>query len=233
MSVDSTLSPAGSTDSQVVVLAIDTAGPVVGVALWAGGRATERTERVRRGAEARLLPWAIELLEERGLVLADVEGIAASKGPGAFTGIRVGLAAAAGLAHGLGVPLWCEMSLTSRARRVEGQVLSMLDARKERVYAALYDAEGALIQGPEDVAPQIAASWVAPGGRVTGEGALVYREILESHGQIILEDAENPGVMALAELGAAALSRGEGGDPVRVEPLYLREPDAKPPKTGV
>jgi len=217
----------------MVVLAIDTAGPVVGVGLWARDRATERTERVRRGAEGRLVPWALELIEERGLKMADVQGVAVCKGPGAFTGIRVGMAAGAGLAHGLGVPLWSAMSLSTRAWRVGGPVLSVLDARKGRVYAALFDGDGEVVRGPGDVDPDVAISWGHPRLAATGEGAIVFREKFEAAGLIVVEDAENPAVMALAERGAAALRRGEGVDPVTVEPLYLREPDAKPPKTGV
>ncbi len=217
----------------MVVIAIDTAGPVVGVALHAEGRATERIDRVRRGAEALLVPWAIELLQERGLALSDLDGVAVCKGPGAFTGIRVGMATAAGLAHGLDVPLWSGMSLESRASRVGGEVLSLLDARKGRVYAALYGPSGELVTGPGDVAPAVAASWAAPGLTATGEGAVVYRDVWEAARLIVAEDAENPSVSALAELAVRALARGEGADSVSVEPLYLREPDAKPPKTGV
>jgi tRNA threonylcarbamoyladenosine biosynthesis protein TsaB len=217
----------------VKVIAIDTAGPVIGVALASEGAFTERTERVRRGAEGRLLPWVLDLLNERGLRVSDLDGVAVAKGPGAFTGLRVGLSCGAGLAYGRGIGLWSEVSLRSRGLRVGGPVLAVLDARKGRVYAALYSDTGALLRGPSDVAPEVAASWGGPGLSVTGEGALVYRGVFEAAGLVVAPRAEDPSVGMLALLAVGAFERGEGGDPVKVEPLYVREPDAKPPKTGV
>jgi tRNA threonylcarbamoyladenosine biosynthesis protein TsaB len=217
----------------VKVIAIDTAGPVIGVSLAVDGVVTERTERVRRGAEGRLLPWVLDLLNAQGLRVSDLSGIAVAKGPGAFTGLRVGLACGAGLAYGRGIPLWTENSLRSRALRLGGPVLAALDARKGRVYAALYSDTGALLKGPSDVPPEDAASWAGSGMLVTGEGALAYRQVFEAAGCIVDPDAADPSVGMLASLAVDAFERGEGGDPVKVEPLYVREPDAKPPKTGV
>ena len=68
------------------VLSVDTAGPVVGVGLVWDGQVSVRTERVRRGAEALLVPWAQALLAERGGAFKDLDGVAVARGPGAFTG---------------------------------------------------------------------------------------------------------------------------------------------------
>lgn len=214
----------------MTVLAFDTAGPVIGVGLWTGDRALVRTERVRRGAEARLVPWAQELCAEAGLALDQVTGIGVAHGPGAFTGVRVGIATAVGLSMGLGCPLWTGSSLESRALRLggEGRVLALLDARKSRVYAALYDGT-ALVEGPADIDPEAAARWGA-GAVATGEGALVYQEKVVAAGGRVAADADDPAVGVLARLAAAGLAAGEGIDPASVEPLYLRDADAKKPK---
>ena len=87
------------------ILAIDTAGPVIGVALLVHEDVRVRTERVLRGSESRLAPWVAQLCEEAGMRVADIDAIAVSEGPGAFTGLRVGLATALGLAHGIGCPV--------------------------------------------------------------------------------------------------------------------------------
>lgn len=215
-----------------VVVALDTAGPVIGVALTDGTRVLSRTERVARGSEERLHPWIVALLAEGGWTTADLVGVAVAVGPGAFTGLRVGLAAGAGLAMALGLPVWPCSSLRSRAAAAgdgEAPLLVMLDARKGRVYAEVWEG-GASRVGPADLAPAQALAWVA--GRsflATGEGALVYGDDVRAAGGRVLDDADQPGVEALATLAVAALARGEGLAPERVEPVYLREADAALP----
>jgi tRNA threonylcarbamoyladenosine biosynthesis protein TsaB len=218
----------------VKVLAIDTVGPVIGVALRVDGETRERVERVSRGAETRLTPWVNELCAEAGIDLQDLDGIAVSRGPGSFTGLRVGLATAAGLSVGLGVPLWGAMSLEPRARRAQGQgtgVLALLDARRQRVYAAWFPVGGGM-HGPGDVDPATAIGWAAAPFVAVGEGAVVYREHVSRAGGHLAPDPDHPAVDALAQMGEEALLRGEGRDAVEVVPLYLRAPDARPPRSG-
>lgn len=214
------------------ILALDTTGPVIGVALRVGEETRSFTERITRGGETRLVPWARELVAEAGIALADLDGVAVAAGPGAFTGLRVGLATAAGIALAAGIPVWAGSSLESRAWPHRGgtPVLSMLDARKGRVYAALFDADGSVRSGPGDVAPSVAVGWGTSPFRATGEGALVYRNAVEAAGGVVVEDADDPCVHALAALGAQGLAAGEGVLPEQVRPVYLRDADAKPPK---
>ncbi|MBN2798751.1 MAG: tRNA (adenosine(37)-N6)-threonylcarbamoyltransferase complex dimerization subunit type 1 TsaB [Deltaproteobacteria bacterium] len=213
------------------IAAIDTTGPVIGVALLAEGRVLARSERVRKGAEALLIPWLQALCQQAEVPLASLDGVAVSHGPGAFTGLRVGLATAAGLAQGLGVPLWSTSSLDSRARRVrgEGQVLALIDARKGKAYAALYAADGALLRGPADLPPVEAIGWASAPFVATGEGAALWRELVEGAGGVVADDAADPAVDALALMGEVAIAAGLGREPHAVTPVYLREPDAKPP----
>lgn len=213
----------------MIVLAIDTAGPVIGVALRTPSGTSVRTERVDRGSETRLAPWAQALAAEAGVRLGDIDGVALSIGPGAFTGLRVGLATGLGLAIAAGVPVWATDSLTPRAGRLGGDGVVMLDARKGRVYAARY-AGGARVAEPADVPPEQALAGLTAPFRATGEGALVYRSLVEAAGGAVVAGADDPAVAVLAALGATALGRGEGRDPVAVRPLYLRDADATPPR---
>lgn len=214
-------------------LAIDTAGPVVGVAAFDGARVAVRTARAGRDVEAVLLDWVVECCAELGLTLTDIEGIAVAVGPGAFTGLRVGLSTAIGLALARSIPVWAGSSLVSRACRTSahGDVLALLDARKSRVYAALV-RDGVQITGPEDVAPEVAVAWMTAPFVATGEGALVYRAVVEAAGGSVAPDADDPAVDVLARLGAAALARGEGVAAAVVAPVYVREPDARPRAGG-
>lgn len=202
------------------LVAIDTSGPVIGVALLCGDDVRVRTERVARGAEARLVPWIQELAAEFGIALTALDGLAVGVGPGAFTGVRVGMATAAGLATALDRPLWGCDSLTPRAARVGPRALALLDARKGHVYAAAYDH--GVVREPADVTADEAASWLAPPFVATGEGALVYAALLQAAGAQIADHADDPAVDALARLAAPALARGDGRPAHRIAPTYVR-----------
>lgn len=212
----------------MAILAFDTCGPVLGVALLVGNTPGDdlmlRTERISRGAEAKLIPWALELLAEAGIGIADLKGVAAAVGPGAFTGIRVGLATAAGLAMARGVPFVGVGSLETRAVRVGGTVLSVLDARKSRVYAALYD-DLVELRPAADVSLSEALSWVSGPFVATGEGAVVFADAIQAAGGSVAPEADHPAVEVLACIAAMRILAGEGIDPVLAAPVYLRAPD--------
>ena len=192
----------------------------------------QRLERVQRGAEARLIPWALELVQEADIGLEDLDGVAVSIGPGSFTGLRVGMAAAMGLAQSLERPIWGSTSLHHRAMAAKGATtLVMLDARKGRVYAGLYGESGQCIRGPSDIAPEVALEWVDDADTVvTGEGALVYRELCEVRGLLFDDDPSSPAVTTLATLGASAIRSGLGQSAITLSPQYFRDADAKKPK---
>ncbi len=218
------------------VLAIDTAGPVIGVGLRCGDVVIARSARITRGAEALLVPWARELVEEAGIAMSDIDAVGVAAGPGAFTGLRVGISTAAGLAMAIGVPLVPVGSLASRRARIADDVptLTMLDARKGKVYGWAVDEAGQTLGGPADVPPEEAIAWMTPPFVATGEGASVYANLVTAAGGVVADDADDVAVGELARLAAEGLARGEGQVPTSVQPTYLRPPDAKPPKnTGV
>lgn len=210
-----------------IVLVFDTAAPTLGVGLWAGGVARERTVRLARGSERVLLPLAAELLTEARLGVGDLDAVGVAAGPGAFTGLRVGLATAAGLAQARKVPLVLCSSFAARGSAVHagGRGVVMLDARKQRVYAQAW-ADGAPSGEGADVPPAEAIGWMNGAFWATGEGAEVYRSQVEAAGGVVVEQATEPRADRLAELAALAFTRGEGNDPAQVRPVYLREPDA-------
>lgn len=208
------------------VLAIDTAGPVVGVAVLEDGRVLgEWSARVSRGAEERLVPAIQEVLQ--GL---RPDLVAVSAGPGTFTGVRVGVATAVGLAQGWGVRVVPVSSLVARAALVpgEGRVLALLDARKERFYAGLFDNSGPLPRalGPEgDLEPR---EVVALGPAVAvGEGAPVLEAELVAAGCQVAPLPDRCPALALA--GIAMVAPGAAVEPEEIRIRYIRPPDAKPP----
>lgn len=222
------------------VLSIDTAGPVVGAALVTAAGALCWSARVSRGADGLLLPALGALLDgRRGEVDGQWTGercpgarltlLAVAVGPGAFTGLRVGVSAALGLAVARGLPVAPVSSLAARAAQVPGRsrVLAALDARKERLYAGLFDCTGALPQalGPEVDAPP-AEVWPAAPFVAVGEGALLHEAEIRLRGGELAPDCDAVPVVALARLG---LLGGQRLDPGLVALRYLRPPDARPP----
>ncbi|MGC6494628.1 MAG: tRNA (adenosine(37)-N6)-threonylcarbamoyltransferase complex dimerization subunit type 1 TsaB [Myxococcota bacterium] len=214
------------------ILAVDTAGPVVGVAVKVGERTLVREDRLGRGTEKVLVPWIDALMNEAGVSSSEPVGIGLTNGPGAFTSLRVGMATALGLATAWKAPVWLGCSLLTRAKMVHPgrPVVSALDARKGRLYAARYGADGREIMAPADLPPDVVAGWVESGDVMTGEGIAVYQDVFARTAGAMAQDATTSGVAALAELAAWGLANGEGKNPAEVLPRYIRPPDAVPPK---
>ena len=217
------------TESFDIALAFDTAAPVIGVGLYVKGRVRTRTERIRAGSETRLLPFVQELLAEAELPASAVELVVVASGPGAFTGLRVGLATAGGLAQALEVPVVACSSLASRARAAGGPMdrplVAMLDARKNRVYSQTWYPDGRVSE-PGDLLPEAAWADLQGSFRATGEGAVVYREQVEAAGGSLVSEPLRPGLSGLAELGVQRAAEGMTLPPWQLRPEYLREPDA-------
>ena len=207
------------------VLAIDTAGPVVGVAVTGEGFQRTWSARSPRGSDTLLIPAIADLLDG----LPTVELVAVTVGPGAFTGLRVGVATALGFAVSLGCSVVCVSSLEARALQApSGCCLALLDARKARVYAQLFDTSGETpipLTGPVD-AP---LSDVLPSAPflATGEGARIHAELIEAVGGTVDADASRSPALAVAQLGR--MHREQAVEPNDVALTYLRDADAKKP----
>jgi len=214
------------------VLAIDTAGPVAGAATWAGGRCCGQwSERVVRGADAVLLPAVHTLLDALPEPLSRV---AVTVGPGAFTGLRVGVATALGVAVARGVPVVPLSSLQCRAALVpdEPAVLALLDARKGRVYAGLFDTTLPVPRALGAEQDALLDAVVPSGGFVAvGEGARVMADALRALGGRIADDPARSPAVAAASLVASTAADLPAQDAGTVALRYLRAPDAVPPST--
>jgi tRNA threonylcarbamoyl adenosine modification protein YeaZ len=203
----------------VLVLALDTATPtlVAGLARWSADGVTEvLAERsVPSGTKhAELLSPAIRgVLADAGLALRDVEAVVTGLGPGPFTGLRVGVVTAAGLADARGLPVVGVCSLDAIG---DGARTVVTDARRKEVYWAAYAADGARIDGPGVVRPEDLA---ADGPYV---GDVRFAERLGAP----VESAE---VTTAGLLRAAAPQLADPSSAGPLLPLYLRRPDATPP----
>ncbi|WP_188190962.1 tRNA (adenosine(37)-N6)-threonylcarbamoyltransferase complex dimerization subunit type 1 TsaB [Nonomuraea sp. SYSU D8015] len=206
----------------MLVLAFDTATPAVTAALHDGERvlAESTTIDARRHGEL-LVPTIERVLGETRATLRDVTAIVAGSGPGPYTGLRVGLMTAQGLATTLGVPAYgiCTLDAVAYGSGLAEPFLVATDARRKEVFWARYADMRTRLDGPFVERP---AQVPVEGLPVVGAGAELYPEALgQSAGP------PYPYAGALASLAAERLAEGTPLDPPR--PIYLRRPDAVVP----
>lgn len=227
-----------------LVIAFDTATEVLAIGL---GRVHEdfadviasRDEAAPRAAMSRLLPSLREMLEVSGVSISEIGAVVVGRGPGSFTGVRIGVATAKGLARGLGVPLYGVGTQDAVARRLEGHagLVGVLgDAMRGEVYPALFRCGGGRCERlSEDrvCAPEEAArEWAASGEPVllTGNGLVkhgaVFAEVMGGAAVIADTDLRTPTGASLLAVHAAAGPWGEG-DPAILLPVYTRLSDAE------
>lgn len=229
------------------LLAIDTADATAGVALLVDGRlAAEFVEVSAYRHSERLFSLVDEALAGAGVGRRELGAVAVTVGPGSFTGLRVGLATAKGIAFALKRPLAGVSTLEALARGAmpfPGLVVPLLDARKRQVYGAAYRGrDGAVAVHPAawspcELAGRVqAAAGASGGGHVLalGSGLGPYRAVFEEALGEALACAPPsrwhvlPGQVAL--LGEEALRDGRAGDPAALTPLYLRRSEAEEAK---
>lgn len=219
------------------LLAIDTATEACSVALLHGGKVVSRYAVIPRLHAQQVLPMVREVLDEAGIVLADVEAIAFGQGPGAFTGLRIAVGVVQGLAFALDKPVLPVSTLAAIAQRAwrgqeAQQVAVAIDARMDEVYWGCYalDDGRMQLQGIEQVcAPEQAVlprmadgDWLAAG---TGWQAYAGRIPVAVIGQATepLPHAEDILQLALYEW-----QQGRSLPAEQALPVYLRDQVATP-----
>jgi tRNA threonylcarbamoyladenosine biosynthesis protein TsaB len=214
------------------LLAIETATEACSVALWLDGEVRERFEIAPRRHTELVLPWAEELLAEAGVARTQLDAIAVGRGPGAFTGVRLAVALAQGIALALDlpvVPVSTLATLAYPARTRGADVLAAIDARMQEVYLGWFRADeagGLRALAPEwmaapDTVELDASALVGVGtGFAASEGVLAERWASKL---LLCDPLALPHAANLARLAAPAFARGEGVAPERVEPAYLRD----------
>lgn len=216
------------------LLAFDTATPSTVVGLSPDGGVTvleardDPAEGARPAHTQTLLALAQQLLDEAGVGWTDLGRIAVGVGPGSFTGLRIGVATARGLAGAHGTPLSGVSSLEALAVGAPAvtPVLAVIDARRGEAFAAAWDG-AARVLDPSVLSPGALAAAIPSGALAVGDGAIRFRVVLEGAGATVPAPAD-----PVHRVGAAALlTLGAQADPEPVPailPQYLRRPDAKP-----
>lgn len=213
-----------------MLLAIDTSGPFCSAAIFDSETKAivlERSDEIGRGHAEHLMPMLGEMLGETGLGWTDFSAIACTNGPGSFTGLRVGLAAARGLALALGCPCHAVTVFEALAHhyRVDSSLAVLLDARREQVWMQLFDEDGEAKTQPDAVALDDLVARLPLGPLcVVGSGAPLLRtKTSELQRFSFLGDDVSPPIATVAEVAAVREQPA-----FRPSPLYIRLPDAKP-----
>jgi len=221
----------------VLVLAFDTATPVGSVALVDEEKIlVSRYFDIGLEHSQRLFVEIDEALATADRTFAAVDAVVVTRGPGSFTGLRIGMSAAKGLCLARNLALVTVSTLEALAARLpyaRYPVCTMLNARKGQVYTALYDTGAGypqLISPPRAVDPAVVLAERDGVPTVfTGDGVNAYSELVVQYAQAIRapDCCARPEAGSVGWLGLRKFRAGEREDVATVEPEYLRDPDAK------
>jgi tRNA threonylcarbamoyladenosine biosynthesis protein TsaB len=224
------------------ILAMDTATSSCSVALWCDGAiVAARNKVMTRGQAEALVPMINNVLDEAKVTASHLDLLAVTVGPGAFTGLRIGLATARGMGLAAHVPCLGLTTTEAIAHAVnasawqQGTLLVALDSKRADIYVQAFQLGLKPISEASAMDPAILGEWlqgvpcpihVVGDARVQATAALIEA----GHNPIVIESPEVPDGSVLAELASRRWTPGDILVPPL--PLYLRPPDAKLPKDG-
>src|SRR4029077_19945210 len=216
------------------VLAIDTALAACSAAVFDtddGGIVASQSLPMTRGHAEALMPLLVRLMQDAGMAFRDIDRVAVTTGPGSFTGLRVGIAAARGIALAAGKPAIGLSTLAAYAAPLIAAdntlpVVVAIDARHDHVYLQVFGAGGQTLVAPRLIGLREALRIASPGSpRVVGTAAKLLADAWPSgeRAPTTVDARRAPDINWVARLGVAAAETG-----LPPKPLYLRASDAQP-----
>ena len=220
----------------MLILAIDTALDACAAAVLdteAGKLIAQESQGMKRGHAEALMPLIGRVIARSGIGFADLDRIAVTTGPGSFTGLRVGLSAARGIALAATKPVVGVTTLTAYAapvvsQNVENPVVSAIDARHDQVYLQVVSGNGGSLITPQVMPVEEALTvWRFGAPHLVGNAAAILADRWPMHAvpPVAVDARQAPDIAWVGWLGAAV---SPATAPAR--PFYLRAPDVKPPK---
>jgi len=228
----------------MLLLSLETSSPICSIALHdvENGRLLGQSElRLEKSHSTHLTVLVEQLIANTGYTLRDLAAIAVSDGPGSYTGLRIGAAAAKGLCFALDSPLVAVGTLPALAHQVAARTpradaylyAPMLDARRQEVYTALYRTNGhelaapaPLILTPEALAEQLTHHSVL----FFGSGAAKFQPLVSHNPNAVFLADVQPSAVSVGELAIGTYQRQEFQDVAYYEPFYLKEVYTTTPK---
>lgn len=231
-----------------LLLALCSATKTASVALIEGDAiALEHSAVTARHQSESLLPLVDQVLRERDLCVADLDGFGISIGPGSFTSLRIGLSTLKGLTFGAKTPvapvstLWALAASPTLVEPNETPIIALLNAQRDEVYAAAFRRTDSGVRPLPELLPELVyggselAETLPPNCLLLGDGVSVVGEELQARlgsGIEIARGLAEPSAGAVGLLAAAILSRGEGVDAASLAPRYVRRAEAEVTRTA-
>jgi tRNA threonylcarbamoyl adenosine modification protein YeaZ len=222
------------------LLAVDTSSKTASVALVSEEKLLgEFTVQTKFTHSQSLMPMVDQMLKQAGVSISEIDGFAASMGPGSYTGLRIGIAAVKAFGFALNKPVYgveTLMAMTDQVKEKMGIVLALVDARRDRVYVAGIQRDD---QGERVVLPQQAMAivdlirWIGEQAEpvyLMGEGAMRYQEELNTIQPVpnfLSKQYMTPTARTIAWQALDRLIAGEAADPDRLVPCYLAKTQAE------
>jgi tRNA threonylcarbamoyladenosine biosynthesis protein TsaB len=225
------------------LLAIDTSTTSCSVALFNGDRLISEAVLSEGKTHSRhMLSMVHRILQEGDCHISGIKGLAVTRGPGTFTGLRIGLSTVKGLAAATGVPVVGVSSLAALAfpfRLMERPVVAMIDARRGEVYHAQFrggsTATVAVVGEVTVCAPEAAAARLPEDAILVGSGAALYRDVFQSQCPQIRFADPSQHIIRAASVGLLAMARLHEKDGDSIDgliPDYIRKSDAQIQMSG-
>jgi len=217
------------------ILALDSSGAACSVAVWRrNGVVARRYQAMMRGHAEALMPMLVETMAEAGESLRALSAVGVTVGPGAFTGIRIGLAAARGIGLATGTPVVgittfaAVAEAVSKTELIGHRLLVILDSKRGDVFVQEFTADRGLVGSPEILPPDRVRQRLASGAFIlAGDGLGIVRPHLDGADfAVSYSSADGPVDAAnVARVAARSVAQRTGLPPA---PLYLRTPEVRP-----
>jgi len=217
------------------ILALDSSGAACSVAVWRrNGVVARRYQAMMRGHAEALMPMLVETMAEAGESLRALSAVGVTVGPGAFTGIRIGLAAARGIGLATGTPVVgittfaAVAEAVSKTELIGHRLLVILDSKRGDVFVQEFTADRGLVGSPEILPPDRVRQRLASGAFIlAGDGLGIVRPHLDAADLAVsYSSADGPVDAAnVARVTARSAAQRTGLPPT---PLYLRAPEVRP-----
>jgi tRNA threonylcarbamoyladenosine biosynthesis protein TsaB len=225
-----------------LILCIETATPVCSVAIARGEKVIAKKETQQKNTHSSILTLFIrDLLMENNFSPGDLNAVAVSKGPGSYTGLRIGVSTAKGFCYGLDIPLISVNTLQSMASGMSGEMehnpdyilyCPMIDARRMEVYSALFDSTGNQVRKTlaEVITPESFRRFLNDHKVLFfGDGAAKCKEVIQ-HPNAVFNNDFLPSASHMASIAASRLLESKFENVAYFEPFYLKDFIAGVPK---
>jgi tRNA threonylcarbamoyladenosine biosynthesis protein TsaB len=211
------------------ILNIETATKNCSVALAKNGETILLKEIAEQGYShaEKLHVFIEEVVKESGLAINQLDAIAVSKGPGSYTGLRIGVSTAKGLCYALGIPLIGVDTLAVLAQAVScdnGLIMPMIDARRMEVYSAVFDKNHQKVKAVQaEILTEYSYAEVAETIHIVGDCQEKCRTVLTKNNFVFLPEIVFPSAKGMSALSYAKFQQNDFEDVAYFEPFYLKD----------